>query len=308
MLADHLAIGLVYDLPDSMRTIVQQDLENWGVTFYEALEAACANLRQKEDPVFISPHDGVYISATGDNYDASRLILTDMVHQFDVQGELIAMVPNRDTLIITGSDDLSGLTIMAARAKQALQEPRPISMFAFRLVDDDWTEWRPAADHPLHQQFALLRLQSLGQQYAEQKELLERTINRRGRPFRGDFLRHSQPRIRRREKLLRLVGRRRFAFAEDRPGLFFPRGWREGGGFDPGHAANGRPQNKPSSHYLNYKTCIRRAIACDRFHPPISFARCKPSHENRHRSIRNSLDGSATPCRDRFNVAFRVVG
>jgi hypothetical protein len=173
VLADHLAIGLVYDLPDSMRTIVRQDLENWGVTFYEALEAACANLRQKEDPVFVSPQDGVYLSATGDNYDASRLILTDMVHQFDVQGELVAMVPNRDTLIVTGSESLGGLKIMAARAKQALEEPRPISMLAFHLVDDCWTEWRPAIDHPLYQQFAILRLQSLAQQYAEQKELLE---------------------------------------------------------------------------------------------------------------------------------------
>src|SRR5688572_5990327 len=51
VLADHLAIGLVYDLPESMRTIVAADLENWGVSFYEALEAACVNLRQKEDPV-----------------------------------------------------------------------------------------------------------------------------------------------------------------------------------------------------------------------------------------------------------------
>ena len=116
VLAEHLAIGLVYDLPDSMRTIVDEDLENWGVTFYEALEAACANLRQKEDPVFVSPHDGTYLSATGDNYDASRLILTDMIHQFDVAGDAIAMVANRDTLIVTGSENTPGLKMMAARA------------------------------------------------------------------------------------------------------------------------------------------------------------------------------------------------
>lgn len=173
ILADHLAIGLVYDLPESMRTIVAQDLENWGVTFYEALEAACANLRQKEDPVFVSPHEGVYLSATGDNYDASRLILTDMVHQFDVRGDMIAMVLNRDTLAITGSDCLAGLKIIAARARQALAEPRPISTIALRLENDEWQEWLPPSDHSLHQEFALLRMQSLGQQYAEQKELLE---------------------------------------------------------------------------------------------------------------------------------------
>jgi hypothetical protein len=180
ILADHLAIGLVYDLPEAMRTIVAQDLESWGVTFYEALEAACANLRQKEDPVFVSPHEGVYLSATGDNYDASRLILIDMVHQFDVRGEMIAMVLNRDTLAITGSDYVDGLKIIVARARQALAEPRPISTIALRLENDEWQEWLPPLDHSLHHEFALLRMQSLGQQYAEQKELLDEHYQRNG--------------------------------------------------------------------------------------------------------------------------------
>ena len=180
ILAEHLAIGLVYDLPDSMRTIIGQDLENWGVTFYEALEAACANLRQKEDPVFVSPHDGVYLSATGDNYDAARLILTDMVHQFDVRGDFIAMIPNRDTLIITGSESLLGLRTMAARAKQALEEPRPISTVALRLVNEEWSEWLPPIEHSLYPEFATLRLQSLGQQHAEQKELLDAHYQKTG--------------------------------------------------------------------------------------------------------------------------------
>jgi hypothetical protein len=180
ILAEHLAIGLVYDLPDSMRTIVAQDLENWGVTFYEALEAACMNLRQKEDPVFVSSHDGVYLSATGDNYDATRLILTDMVHQFDVRGDVIAMVPNRDTLIVTGSDSLLGLKTMAARAKQALAEPRPISMVALRLAEGEWSEWLPPVGHALYAELAMLRLQSLGQQHAEQKELLDAYYEKTG--------------------------------------------------------------------------------------------------------------------------------
>ena len=101
------------------------------------------------------------------------MILIDMLHQFDVQGELIAMVPNRDTLIVTGSSNLPGLKIMAARARQALAEPRPISMLAFRLAEDEWEEWLPPDDHPLYHEYAILRLQSLGQQYAEQKEMLD---------------------------------------------------------------------------------------------------------------------------------------
>src|SRR5436853_346163 len=49
--------------------------------------------------------EGVYISATGDNYDASRLMMLDLVRKMPVRGDYIAMVPNRDTLVITGSDD-----------------------------------------------------------------------------------------------------------------------------------------------------------------------------------------------------------
>jgi hypothetical protein len=188
VLADHLSIGLVYDLPESMRTIVAGDLEGWDVSFYEALEAACANLRQKEDPVFLSPRDGVYFSATGDNYDASRLILLDMMRQFDVRGDIVAMIPNRDTLIITGTDDAVGLKIMADRAEQAMKEPRPISTVAFRLENEEWSPWLPPQGHVAYSALAMLRLQSIGQEYAEQKNLLEAVRGSEGgKPFIATF-------------------------------------------------------------------------------------------------------------------------
>ena len=39
-----LGLGLVYDMPDSMKPISNKELELWGVTFYEALEAALAGV------------------------------------------------------------------------------------------------------------------------------------------------------------------------------------------------------------------------------------------------------------------------
>jgi hypothetical protein len=130
-------------------------------------------LRQNLDPVFLSPQDGVYFSATGDNYDASRMILLDMMRQFDVRGDIVAMLPNRDTLIITGTNDTNGLKVMASRAEQAVKEPRPISTVAFRLENEEWTPWLPPTDHVAYPALAMLRLQSIGQEYAEQKNLLE---------------------------------------------------------------------------------------------------------------------------------------
>ena len=43
-LGDHLAIALVYDLPEAMQTIGQERLDKWGVTLYEAMEVARENL------------------------------------------------------------------------------------------------------------------------------------------------------------------------------------------------------------------------------------------------------------------------
>lgn len=67
-----MVASLVYDLPETMRSISKEDLSNWGVTYYEALEIARENLEQT--PYVIAQiGEGCYASSTGDNYDACRL-------------------------------------------------------------------------------------------------------------------------------------------------------------------------------------------------------------------------------------------
>jgi len=175
VIGDHLGVSVVYDLPESMRSITQDDLDSWGVSFYEVLEAARENLVRLPH-AFIGPTEceGVYLSATNDNYDASRLLLLDTIRQLRVKGDYIAMVPNRDTLIVTGSDDVKGLEGMVALAKDALQKPRPMSGIAVRLDSDDWVPWLPDVSHPHYQEFRALQFQSHGQNYNEQKELLDK--------------------------------------------------------------------------------------------------------------------------------------
>lgn len=177
IIGDHLSLSLVYDLPQAMRSIGQDDLDRWNVTFYEAVEAARRNLEQVGNVAFASLQndggDGVYISATGDNYDASRLILTDLVRKFSVRGDVIAMVPNRDTLVVTGSDDDGGLAVMTKVAEDSFEKPRPISTVALRLVGDDWESWLPPRESPHFAKFHELRLRTVGVEYNDQKELLD---------------------------------------------------------------------------------------------------------------------------------------
>jgi hypothetical protein len=173
VIGEHLALSLVYDLPTAMRSISQKDLDAWEVSFYEALEAARQNLEQMGEVKFAVLDSRVYASASGDNYDASRLMLLDLIRRFEVQGEHVAMVPNRDTLVVTGSEDPQGLEIMAKIAKDSFDKPRPISTIALRLEGDEWVPWLPPADSRLSGEFQELRLRTISAEYNDQKELLD---------------------------------------------------------------------------------------------------------------------------------------
>jgi len=180
-IGDDLGLGLVYDMPDSMKPISNKELELWGVTFYEALEAARENIRELR-PRIIGPKEGegTYVFTTNDGYDSSRLIILDLIRQFQVKGEYIAMAPGREMLIVAGSEDKLGLEAMVTLAKKAFDQPRTVSGVALRLAGDEWVSWMPEADHPLFDEFRKIRIQSIGQDYSEQKELLDRLHEKTG--------------------------------------------------------------------------------------------------------------------------------
>ncbi|HLA83549.1 MAG TPA: hypothetical protein VJL29_02040, partial [Thermoguttaceae bacterium] len=165
----------------AMQAVTQEQLDRWGVSFYEAMETARANLAEMQH-AFIGPEEGegVYLSATGDNYDASRLLLLDTVGRMRLKGRPVAIAANRDSLIVAGDDDLEALRGMVALAGEALQKPRAVSGVALRLDGDEWGPWLPEASHPLYGEFRSLFIQSIGQAYAEQKTLLDQLHARTG--------------------------------------------------------------------------------------------------------------------------------
>ncbi|MEZ6068061.1 MAG: hypothetical protein R3B90_20640 [Planctomycetaceae bacterium] len=122
----------------------------------------------------------MYVSATGDNYDASRLLLTDRIEQFDLQGDPVAMVPNRDTLLVTGSEDEAGLALMGDVVNRTLDAPRSMCGIPMRLRHGEWETWLPPPGHPQHRNFRLLEIKSIGGDYAEQKSLLDALYLKRG--------------------------------------------------------------------------------------------------------------------------------
>ena len=173
-IGDHLYLSLVYDLPESVRSIANQDLEQWGVTYWEAREVAIQNLEESEF-VMASLGDELFASNTGDTYDATRMVLPDLIERLPIDGKPILMVPNRDTLLITGTDSEVGQKMMLEFATQQLEEqPRP--MIATPLTLDaasEWVDWQPSPNNPVFADYKRLQTNWYAAEYNEQKHLLD---------------------------------------------------------------------------------------------------------------------------------------
>src|SRR4051794_6450506 len=115
----------------------------------------------------------LYVFLSGDSYDATRLVLVDRIRALELEGRPVAMVPNRDTLLVAGSDDEVGLAMMAELAAKGAEEGYPLSDVPLILGEEGWSDWLPPRGHPLHGRFHELWTRWIGPEYATQKELLE---------------------------------------------------------------------------------------------------------------------------------------
>jgi hypothetical protein len=170
---DDLTVELVLDYPDAIRTISADTLQAWGVSFEEALAVAKDNLWKKSNENFEPLMPGLWRSPWADSHDASRLFLHELVWQQQVKGPHVAMVPNRDLLLVCGADDADALGAMATVADKMLQENRPMTGIAFRLEGSRWVPFLPPEGSPAREPLRQVAMRSRGMDYAEQNELLD---------------------------------------------------------------------------------------------------------------------------------------
>lgn len=104
-LAD-LIIAYVIDEERSVAFLNQDHLERWGVGINEIHRRAITNLHQRTiaQTNYVVAGEGdqrLFIFNSGDGYDATRLLLTDVLITWarQVPGNLVIGIPNRDFLI-----------------------------------------------------------------------------------------------------------------------------------------------------------------------------------------------------------------
>lgn len=178
-LSEHLVVCLVYDLPSAMQFVMADQIERWGVTLYEALEVARHNLEERAFTL-LTLGESLYVFQTGDSYDATRLLLKDAIRQLTLAGRPVAMAVNRNTLLVSGTDDDAGVGMMADLAEKGADDARPLCPIPVVLEGDEWETWEAPPDHPHRDRLRMLEVTFLGGEYTEHKELLERRNERDG--------------------------------------------------------------------------------------------------------------------------------
>ena len=179
-LGDHLTVSVQFDLDNAMRYIGDDELKDWGVTLKEALQAARDNLWTISNESFVEVAPGVYRSPWQDNRDAARLFLHDLIWQLPVQGQHVTMVPNRDVLLVTGSENLQGLDFLAKTTEELLQDGRFISGIPAILDGRVWKTWRSTGSEPAHLALARLHALTIAAEYEDQASLLREQFEQQG--------------------------------------------------------------------------------------------------------------------------------
>jgi hypothetical protein len=175
-----LGVGLAFDGPDTLRYLGPDELRRWGVSFEEALALALANLRQRSSESLETLAPGTCQAPWRDTYAASRLLLDEVVRRCPVRGDPVVLVPHRDLLLITGSDDEDGLRQVASMSLDALLAPRAMDGRALRLTSGTWVPFMPERLSNAWADFRKLELFTQARDYDEQTRQLEKHYQEKG--------------------------------------------------------------------------------------------------------------------------------
>jgi uncharacterized protein YtpQ (UPF0354 family) len=147
-LAD-LIVTYVIDEPQSVVFVNEAHLERWGVAQVDLHAQALANLRRRtqEERDYTSVGEGeqrLFIWNTNDGYDATRLLLTDVLARWqrELGGQVVIGIPNRDFLIALGTSDRTVLGNIAKQVQfDAANQPFGLTDQLFTVADGQIREF-----------------------------------------------------------------------------------------------------------------------------------------------------------------------
>jgi hypothetical protein len=144
-----MLVMLAVDTPAAIRLVTDGDLDDLGLTFEDALGIAVGHLDERGSHSFGQLAEGTFVSNCGDYYDASRVLIPEIFAQLPVRGNPVAIVQARSAVLVTGSEDIDGLAMIAGFALEDFdQNERAVALSPIELVDGRWQPFAVGAHHP----------------------------------------------------------------------------------------------------------------------------------------------------------------
>lgn len=178
-LGDMFSIVVALDLPNTRMIVTSTQLDAWAQDFNAVVDIAYRNLKQRTHGTFESWFDkdkqanAAHSSTWNDHYDASRILMTDMVRSLGVDGKHVVAMPTSDKLLIAGSESSFGLAVLSMEYENAKKEGRALAPFPLILENEEYLPMALSKDNDLHSVLIRLQLEYLAGIYQMQKELLD---------------------------------------------------------------------------------------------------------------------------------------
>lgn len=161
----------------SLRFVTESDLVGWGVNSTTALADAKENVCRL--PYQISDPTPTRYVLNDDSFIASRFVNPRMFDEIAIKGELVAVIPDRDTFFVADSADLQTVACLALLAKQQLEDgERVITAQPFVLREGNWQVYEPP--EAIRSVFSNVALQFRASNWADFKSALEKELMHRG--------------------------------------------------------------------------------------------------------------------------------
>jgi hypothetical protein len=181
-----LNIALVLDAPEALRLVSPYDVKAIGLGEAHLMDRAFQNLHARSTQAFIEVKPGLYLSPYDDSYDAARLVLPRLLEGLKLVGDPVAFIPNRSTLIITGSNDAEGLLGAVELVASALKKSTErVSTMALKRTDFGWESWLPPSTNPARAALEQLVHEQLGDELSHGGEMLGELLPQCAQPTIG---------------------------------------------------------------------------------------------------------------------------
>lgn len=132
---DQLIIVYAEDTKNSIKYLTHDDLKDLQINSDSLQTIAVRNLDRLLTSIQKKGNNGVYMIVAGGDYEASIILLSDILNKnnFEVKGDLVIAIPNRDMLLVTGSNDEEGIQKIIGLATKTYQTGNyPVSQYLYK--------------------------------------------------------------------------------------------------------------------------------------------------------------------------------